>query len=150
MLDWLAIFGGLTLTWGINIAAGIIIGIAAGMDMSHANPDLRDAEDSGMPGRALKNDANEAHRRFAEALRGDRFFHAASLLISLLAQAIAGYYTAAWADNSSFLHAAIMGALSVAVTFLFDWRDYAPAWLMWAWVALAVPASLAGAWLATG
>lgn len=88
--------------------------------------------------------------RMLACLRNDTAFQAGTLIISLLAQVLAGYYTAYWADFSPYLHASIMGALAAAITFLFDWRKYGPAWVMWTWVLLAIPASLAGAWIFAG
>ena len=150
MLDWMAILGGLALGMGISIAAGIIIGIASMLDLARSSSDPSDAAGPPDMDRSLPDDPEEAHQHMMESLQGDSLFHVASLVISLLAQAIAGYFTASWADSAPFLHAAVMGGLAVAMTFLFDWRAYAPAWAMWAWVLLAVPASLAGASLATG
>lgn len=82
-------------------------------------------------------------------LRHDNGFHIGILAIALLAQVLAGYYTALWADFSPWLHAGLLGLITVALTFFFDWRKHGPAWAKWAWISLALPATLAGAWLAT-
>lgn len=82
-------------------------------------------------------------------LRHDNGLHIGILAIALLAQVLAGYYTALWADFSPWLHAGLLGLITIALTFFFDWRKHGPAWAMWAWVSLALPAALAGAWLAT-
>ncbi len=142
MLDLWAILGGISLGLGLSIIAGLIIGVAEGMGMLRKMPEMLDIED--------EEELEELERRHAEELRNDTAFHVGSLIISLLAQVLAGYYTAYWADFSPYLHAGAVGALAVAITFLFDWRKYAPAWIMWAWVALAIPASLAGAWIFAG
>ncbi len=139
MLDFWAILGGLALSMGLSFLAGLVVGIADGMGMLRQAPDLLETEG--------EEELEELERRLARDLRNDTTFHIGTLIISLLAQVLAGYYTALWADFSPWLHAGLMGALAVAITFLFDWRKYAPAWVMWAWVFLAVPASLAGAWM---
>ena len=150
MLDWSAILGGLALGMGISIAAGIFIGIASILDLARSSSDASGPAGPHATNRPLPDDPEEARQQMMDSLQADSLFHVASLVISLLAQAIAGYFTASWADSAPFLHAAVMGGLAMAITFLFDWRSYGPAWLMWTWVLMAVPATLAGAWLATG
>lgn len=142
MLDIWAILGGLALDMGLSLVIGLVIGIADGMGMLRQLPDMPEPE--------AEEDWEELERRREEALRNDTGFQAGLLVISLLVQAVAGYYTAYWADAAPYLNAGVMGLLNIILTHLFDWRKYAPAWFMRTWDALAIPAALFGAWILVG
>ena len=138
MLDWAAIIGGLAIGFGISLLAGVLVGVLEVVSYRRETGiDVFTADDS------------EDERIFAR-LREDTTFQVGGLIISLLSDVLAGYFAAHWADAAPLAHAGIVGALSVALTWLVDWRDITPPWSMYLWTLLAVPAALAGAWLEMG
>ena len=133
MLDWMAILGGLMVGFGVSLLVAVLVG---------ALEVISYRRETGID--VLTADEAENERFFAR-LREDATFQVGALVISLLTDVLAGYLTAQWADTAPLVHAGIVGALSIALTWLIDWREVTPAWSMYLWTALAIPAALAGA-----
>jgi len=138
MLDWAAILGGLAIGLGLSLLLAVLIG---------ALEIVSYRRETGID--VLTADTEEDERFFAR-LREDTTFQLGALVASLLTDVLAGYFTAQWADTAPLVHAGIVGAISIGVTWLVDWRDVTPAWSMYAWTLLAIPATLAGALLQMG
>ena len=138
MLDWMAIVGGLVIGFGISLLVAVLV--VALEVISYRRETGNDV---------FADDGAEDERFFAR-LREDTTFQVGALIISLLSDVLAGYFAAHWADAAPLMHAGIVGVLSVAITWLVDWRDVTQPWSMYLWTLLAVPAALAGGWLEMG
>ncbi len=146
-IDIWAILGGLAISLGLSAVLGIAVGIAEALaDIRQREAELgRELEDD-----ELEAEGERAERRMLARLRDDNTFQLGTLLASLLAQALGGYYTALWAGAAPLLNAALMGLAALALTLMFDTGDITPRWSRWAWMLLALPATLAGAFICCG
>ncbi len=152
-IDPLAVFWGLLTALGLSVAAGIVIAIAMGLDMSRQwGRMIRDIED--------ERELEKLEERFDEQV-DEHFEHDlaspamlwALLVISLLVNVLAGY-VAAWQTRSAepigaWVNAGVVGLAGILLSALLD-RDppIMPTRLRWLWYLLAIPTALAGAWLA--
>ena len=133
-LDWLAVLGGLAVGFGVMMVIAIIIAIVEFASI-HKETGLDVLEDE-----------ESFNKMMEERLLKDTHFQVAILILSLLTDMLGGYYTARWADHSPYLHAGIMGAFGIALSWSVDWRSVTPLWHMLAWTLLGIPAALLGAW----
>ncbi|GEM_PF-4728181 len=148
-----AIFLGVLTALGLSLAAGIVIAIAMGLDMTRQwSRMIRDIED--------ERELEKLEERFDEQV-DEHFEHDlaspamlwALLVISLLVNVLAGY-VAAWQTRSAepmgaWVNAGVVGLVGSLLSALLD-RDppIMPALLRWLYYLLAIPTALAGAWLA--
>ncbi len=138
-LDFSAIFWGLVVALGLGFAIGVFLAVATGAaiaaDKEAHTPEMTDEEFA---------------RYYLENISETRFFFALVVLL-LMVSALAGYVTARQAQGAEYLNVFIMGAVAVAVSMAAEMRNpVLPRWAEWLWGACALPAALAGAWIAMG
>ncbi len=138
MLDWAAILGGLAIGLGLSLMLAVLVGALEVISYRRET------------GIDVLTAGEEEDERFFARLREDTTFQLGALVASLLTDVLAGYFAAQWADTAPLVHAGIVGAISIALTWLVDWRDVTPAWSMITWTLLAIPATLAGAMMQMG
>ncbi len=135
-IDIGAIFWGLAVSIGLSFIVGIILAVATGVSIS-ASEELK--------GRDMSDE--EFARHYLENI-SDTGFLFGLVVISLLINILGGYVTARLAFGAEYSNAALMGALSVLFTLVMErGRPVLPRWALALWVAGAVPAALAGAWI---
>ena len=152
-IDVLALFWGVLTELGLSFAAGIIIAIGMGLDMtrqwSHITRDIED-----------ERELEKLEERFDEQV-DEHFEHdlaspamlRALLVISLLVNVLAGYVTAwqtrAPQPQAAWLNAGLLGLIAILTTALFERHmPTMPPTLRWLYYLLCIPTTLAGAWLA--
>jgi len=138
-LDFSAIFWGLVVALGLGFAMGIFLAVATGVhiaaDEQAHTPEMTDEEFA---------------RYYLENIPETRFFLA--LVLALLAvNGLAGYVTASLAQGGVWRNVFVAGGASLAITLAAEMRNpVLPRWAEWLWGACALPAALAGAWIAVG
>ena len=155
-IDLWAILGGLAIAYGIVFLLSLMLGLGEAMsEARRTNRAIRRREEE--LGRHLTEDELEQlfdsewdDERITREWRQDTRFMAGLTVVALLADVLAGYYTALWADAAPLMNAAIMGAVQLPLGFLLDCKDTVPRWAFWVSTVLIMPAVLAGAVICCG
>ncbi len=131
-----ALFWGLAVSVGLSFIIGVVLAVVTGVSI---------ASDENLADRDMSDE--EFARYYLEHV-SDTHFLLGLVIISLLVNALGGYVTACAAHAAPWLNAALMGLLSLLFTVLMEWRQpVLPRWVLWLWIAGAIPAALAGAWI---